>query len=99
MNLFGEVIGRIGPISEVSRKLISIDSFVWECLDLKDSDQLKNEKFIFLTTKGRKTGKMHVVELWFANANDRIYLSHEGAFTDWMKNIEKDGSVKMKIGF
>ena len=41
---------------------------------------------------------MHAVELWFAHTNDRIYLSHEGEFTDWMKNIEKDGMVKMKIG-
>ena len=65
---------------------------------MKKLDELKNEKFIYLTTKGRKTGKMHAVELWFAPANDRIYLSHEGESTDWMKNIEKDGRVKMKIG-
>jgi len=67
-------------------------------LKLKNSDELKSEKFIFLTTKGRKTGKTHVVELWFAHTNNRIYLSHEGEFTDWMKNIQKDGKVKMKIG-
>jgi deazaflavin-dependent oxidoreductase (nitroreductase family) len=64
---------------------------------LKDLNQLKNEKFIYLTTRGRKTGKSHVVELWFAVANDKIYLSHEGEHTDWMKNIEKDGNVKLKI--
>jgi len=66
-------------------------------LKLKNSD-LNKEKFIYLTTKGRKTGKTHVVELWFAIANDKIYLSHEGEFTDWMKNLQKDGKVKVKIG-
>jgi len=79
-------------------KFISSDTFVRECSKMKNSDELKNEKFIYLTTKGRKTGKMHVVELWFAHANNRIYLSHEGEFTDWMKNIEKNGKVKMKVG-
>jgi hypothetical protein len=65
---------------------------------LKDSEKLKKEKFIYLTTKGRKSGKDHEVELWFALANDRIYLSHEGAYTDWMKNLIKDGNVRFKIG-
>jgi hypothetical protein len=61
-------------------------------------DRLKKEKFAYLTTKGRKTGKNHEVELWFALANDRIYLSHEGEFTDWMKNLTKNSTVSLKIG-
>lgn len=56
------------------------------------------EKYIYLTTKGRKTGNPHTVELWFAVAGKRIYLSHEGAYTDYMKNILEDGRVEFKIG-
>lgn len=57
-----------------------------------------NEKYIYLTTRGRKTEKPHTVELWFASAEGKIYLSHEGAHTDWMKNIIKDGHVEFRIG-
>ncbi len=57
-----------------------------------------DEKYIYLTTKGRKTGKPHTVELWFAVAGERIYLSHEGAYTDYMKNILADNRVELKIG-
>ena len=57
-----------------------------------------DEKHIHLTTKGRKTGNPHTVELLFAVAGEKIYLSHEGAYTDWMKNILKDGRVQFKIG-
>lgn len=57
-----------------------------------------DEKYIYLTTRGRKTGNPHTVELWFALAKKKIYLSHEGAFTDWMKNILEDGRVRFKIG-
>lgn len=63
-----------------------------------DIKKVSDEKYIYLTTKGRKTGNPHTVELWFALAGGRIYLSHEGEYTDWMKNIVKDKQVTFKIG-
>lgn len=38
------------------------------------------------------------MELWFAASRDRVYLSHEGEATDWMKNIRKNPNVKFRIG-
>jgi deazaflavin-dependent oxidoreductase (nitroreductase family) len=64
----------------------------------KDLDSVKDEKFIYLTTLGRKTGQSYTKELWFAMSEGKIYLSHEGEFTDWMKNISKNGHVKARIG-
>jgi len=60
--------------------------------------KVAHEKHIYLTTIGRKTGNPHTVELWFAVATDKIYLSHEGGYTDWMKNILVDDCVHFKIG-
>lgn len=60
--------------------------------------EVKSDKFIHLTTKGRKTGRPHLVELWFAVGDAKVYLSHEGAATDWMKNIEKGPGVSFEIG-
>jgi len=57
-----------------------------------------NEKLIHLTTPGRRTNKPHMVELWFAVSHGRVYLSHEGEETDWMKNIRKNGDVSFEIG-
>ncbi len=59
---------------------------------------MTNEKYLSLTTKGRKTGDPHTIELWFAFAMQKVYLSHEGAYTDWMKNILNDDQVEFKIG-
>jgi len=61
-------------------------------------DGLADEKYIYLKTIGRKTKNLHLVELWFAVAEGKIYLSHEGAYTDWMKNILKDDHVEFRIG-
>jgi uncharacterized protein YhbP (UPF0306 family) len=38
------------------------------------------------------------VELWFAVVNGKVFLSHEGQETDWMRNIRKDSKVSFEIG-
>jgi len=63
-----------------------------------DVSRIADEKYIYLTTRGRKTGNPHTVELWFAIAGEKIYLSHEGAYSDWMKNILAGVEVEFKIG-
>jgi len=63
-----------------------------------DVGRVAGEKFVYLTTRGRKSGSPHTVELWFAVAGKKAYLSHEGAYTDWMKNILEDSRVEFKIG-
>ena len=60
--------------------------------------KVRSQKFIHLTTKGRKTGRPHSVELWFAASDGKVFLSHEGKETDWMKNIKENGEVSFEIG-
>jgi deazaflavin-dependent oxidoreductase (nitroreductase family) len=61
-------------------------------------ETLYKEKLAHLTTVGRKTGKPHTVELWFSLGAGKIFLSHEGGFTDWMRNITKNRRVRIQIG-
>ena len=58
---------------------------------------LSGKKLIFLTTKGRRTGRSHCVELWFAVSDGKVFLSHEGRYTDWMKNLRKESMVGFRI--
>ena len=67
-------------------------------LPIEIRETLRGEKFVYLTTVGRKTGNPHTVELWFAFADGKIFLSHEGSYTDWMKNIKKTRRVRARIG-
>lgn len=60
--------------------------------------KIASQKTLRLTTHGRKTGKKHTVEIWFAVSKDKVYLSHEGKETDWMKNIQKNRRVFLDIG-
>lgn len=63
-----------------------------------DLAQVADEKYLYLTTIGRRTGNSHTVELWFAITGEKIYLSHEGTYTDWMRNIIQDDRVEFRIG-
>jgi deazaflavin-dependent oxidoreductase (nitroreductase family) len=67
-------------------------------LSPSELDAVKKEKVIHVTTVGRKTSKPHVVELWFATGDGKLYLSHEGKRTDWMKNIETNPKIGVRIG-
>jgi len=65
--------------------------------NLNELENVASEKFIHLTSTGRKTGKPRMVELWFAFNGGKVYLSHEGEETDWMRNIKKNEQVTFEI--
>ncbi len=64
----------------------------------KDLVKVADRRHIHLMTEGRRTGRPHTVELLFAVRDGKVYLSHEGEETDWMKNIRNNSHVSFEIG-
>jgi deazaflavin-dependent oxidoreductase (nitroreductase family) len=61
--------------------------------------KLSTEEYCYLTTKGRKTGKPHEIEIWFGVHGNSIYLlSGGGGDSDWVKNLRADPHVTVRIG-
>ena len=62
-------------------------------------ERLANETFCYLTTVGRKTGKQHTIEVWFAREKGNLYLlSGGGGSADWVRNLRKTPTVHVRIG-
>ena len=62
-------------------------------------ERLADEDFGYLTTTGRKSGRPHRIEIWFAIDEGRLYLlSGGGDAADWVKNIRKNGTVRIQVG-
>jgi deazaflavin-dependent oxidoreductase (nitroreductase family) len=62
-------------------------------------ERLADQDFAYLTTTGRKTGRAHTIEIWFAFQDARVYLlSGGGAHADWVRNIRRDADVRLRIG-
>ncbi len=60
--------------------------------------QLSKEDYCYLTTKGRRTGKPHKIEIWFGLNGNTVYLLSGGMDkSDWVKNLLKDPNVTVRI--
>ncbi|HYY92570.1 MAG TPA: nitroreductase/quinone reductase family protein [Candidatus Dormibacteraeota bacterium] len=57
---------------------------------------LEETPYLHLTTRGRKTGLKHDVELWFAFDDYKLYfLAHESSH--WWKNIARTPRVEVEV--
>src|SRR5437762_13215785 len=57
---------------------------------------LEETPFLNLTTRGRKTGLKHDVELWFAFEDGKLYfLAHESSH--WWKNVVKTPRAEVEV--
>ena len=62
-------------------------------------ERLAGEDFAYLVTTGRKTGRPHRIEIWFAIEKGVLYmLSGGGDSADWVRNIRKDRAVRIQVG-
>jgi deazaflavin-dependent oxidoreductase (nitroreductase family) len=69
--------------------------------DLTLMDRLDTEQFGYLTTKGRKTGSPHTIEIWFAMSPDdrKLYMLSGGRDNaDWVRNIRSHPQVTIRVG-
>jgi len=59
-----------------------------------------DEAFCSITTHGRRTGRPHTIEIWFAAVSPAtIYALAGGRDTaDWVRNVLADPAVEVRIG-
>jgi deazaflavin-dependent oxidoreductase (nitroreductase family) len=60
---------------------------------------LAKEQYCYVTTRGRKTGNPHEIEIWFGIHSDCLYLlSGAKDKSDWVRNLLRDPHVMVQIG-
>lgn len=62
--------------------------------------ELSGEAFCYLTTVGRRTGRSHEIEIWFAVApeGDTLYMLSGGRErSDWVRNLMAEPEVRVRI--
>jgi deazaflavin-dependent oxidoreductase (nitroreductase family) len=60
---------------------------------------IAGRQYCHLTTTGRRTGRPHTIETWFAAVDDRLYLiSGGGDRSDWVRNLQGNGCASVRIG-
>lgn len=61
-----------------------------------------DEQYCYLTTTGRRTGKRHEIEIWFAAVGDTIYLMNGStrrgpSQSDWVRNLQANPEAEVRI--
>jgi deazaflavin-dependent oxidoreductase (nitroreductase family) len=62
---------------------------------------LPDEDVCLLSTRGRRTGRTHTIEIWYARAADgaTLYLlAGGGERADWVRNLRAEPAVTVRIG-
>ena len=58
-----------------------------------------SEPYAYLTTTGRRTGRPHRIEIWFAAQDGRVYLLSGGRErSDWVRNLRANAHVTVELG-
>ena len=65
-------------------------------------ERLGAEQYCYLTTIGRRSGRPHEIEIWFAAVADTIYLMNGGVerppgSSDWVRNARANSAVRVRI--
>ena len=57
------------------------------------------DQYAYLTTVGRRTGRPHTIEIWFAELDGTLYLLSGGAGrSDWVRNLRREPRVRVRVG-
>src|SRR5215471_18500290 len=60
---------------------------------------LSKLQFLYLTTTGRITGQPREIEIWFVQSNNKFYILAERFHeAQWVKNIESNQRVRVRVG-
>jgi deazaflavin-dependent oxidoreductase (nitroreductase family) len=60
--------------------------------------EASNDDFCYLTTTGRRTGRPHRIEIWYAAHGDTLYLLAGGGHSsDWVQNVAADPAVVVEV--
>ena len=64
----------------------------------EDLQALTDDDFCYLTTTGRRSGRPHTIEIWYALSGQTLYLLSGGRDrSDWVKNLMLHAEVRVRI--
>lgn len=62
-------------------------------------DATARQEYGYLTTRGRRSGRPHTVEIWFALHDGRFWLiAGAGDAADWVRNLQAHPAVRFRVG-
>ena len=55
------------------------------------------EQYLYLTTRGRKSGLSREIEIWFTYRDRRFYVIAEYPTSSWLQNLRADPKTQVRV--
>lgn len=69
-------------------------------VDVIEVSNKQEQQFLYLTTKGWKTGREHKIEIWFVSHADKYYIiSERREKAHWVQNILHNPGVSFSVNY
>jgi deazaflavin-dependent oxidoreductase (nitroreductase family) len=62
------------------------------------NNNFEREQFLYLTTRGRKSGLPREIEIWFTYRDGRFYLIAEYPTSNWLQNLRAEPDAQVRVG-
>ena len=60
---------------------------------------MTDERYLYLETRGRKTGQPRRIEIWFVEHEARHYIvSEQRGRSQWLQNLQQHAEVTFSVG-
>lgn len=60
--------------------------------------EVGQQQYCYLTTRGRRTGNPHTIEIWFGLDGKTLYmLAGSGEKADWVRNLRQEPEVQIRL--
>lgn len=56
------------------------------------------EQYLYLTTRGRKSGRPREIEIWFTQHEGCFYVIAEYDTSHWVQNVRTHSEVQVRVG-
>jgi deazaflavin-dependent oxidoreductase (nitroreductase family) len=56
------------------------------------------DQYLYLTTRGRKSGQPREIEIWFTQRAACYYVIAEYSTSHWIQNIRSNPNVEVRVG-
>ena len=60
-------------------------------------NKLEKEEYLYLTTRGRKSGVPREIEIWFTHREEHFYVIAEYPTSNWVQNLVACPEVQVRI--
>jgi len=61
------------------------------------AEAVSRESYLYLTTRGRRSGLPREIEIWFTLQAGRFYVIAEYETSNWLRNIQANPEVQVRI--